>query len=52
MARRSSRDRRRIAEMIPIGRPTDSQRMTEPSVSEIVAGNREVICSRTSELFW
>ncbi len=52
MAVRSSKDRRRIAEMIPTDIPTNSHTMHAPIDNEIVAGRRFRISSRTSVSFW
>ena len=38
--------------MIPTGKATASQTTTAPTVSEIVAGRRSTICSRTGAEFW
>ena len=40
---RSSRERRRSAETIPIGRPIASQMTAAPTVSDSVAGSRSAI---------
>ena len=43
IALRSSHVRRLIAEMIPTGIPISNHRITAPTVSESVAGNRSFI---------
>ena len=47
---RSSTERRRIAETIPVGIPIRSQITTAPSVRKIVAGSRSKISSRTGDV--
>jgi hypothetical protein len=52
MARRSMIVPRLIAEMMPIGMPTSSHTTAPPTASEIVAGKRSKMVSRTATLFW
>ena len=49
---RSSSERCRTAEMIPVGIAIASQRITEPTTSITVAGRSERITSLTSAFDW
>ena len=49
---RSSSERWRVAEMIPVGIATAIQTMTAPRTSRPVAGRSEKITSLTSALDW
>src|SRR5919197_1489077 len=49
---RSTGDRRRSAETIPVGMPTSIQTTKAPTVSESVTGSRLKICERTETSFW
>jgi hypothetical protein len=47
MLARSSHERRRSAETIPIGRPVATQMKLAPAISDSVAPNRSAIRPRT-----
>jgi hypothetical protein len=50
MVARSKADRRFTADRIPVGKAASSHRTTAPETSEIVAGSRSKISSRTGAL--